>query len=161
LAGALAGVDGRALALDLAPACVSTVAADDRSAHAKCRQGCGILAAKMIGEVGDGVRRKIAGRVRVALGHRDDVFKRKMFGGIAFMLHGNMACGVLRDELMPRLGPEAAAKSLKLKHARPMDFTGRPMTGMLYVGADGIRTAKQLRSWLDKAETFADTLPPK
>ena len=104
---------------------------------------------------------KLAERVRVALGHRGDVFERKMFGGIAFMLHGNMACGVLKDELMLRLGPEAAAKSLKLKHARPMDFTGRPMTGMLYVGAEGIQTAKQLHRWLDKAEIFADTLPAK
>ena len=76
---------------------------------------------------------KLAERVRNALGHRDDVFERKMFGGLAFMLHGNMACGVMKNELMLRLGPEAAAKSLKLKHARAMDFTGRPMTGMLYV----------------------------
>jgi len=104
---------------------------------------------------------KLAERVRNALGHRDDVFERKMFGGLAFMLHGNMACGVMKNELMLRLGPEAAAKSLKLKHARAMDFTGRPMTGMLYVGADGIKTAKQLRTWLEKSETFADTLPAK
>lgn len=104
---------------------------------------------------------KLAERVRTALGHRDDVVEKKMFGGLAFMLHGNMACGVLRDELMLRLGPEAAAKGLKQKHARPMDFTGRPMTGMLYVGAGGIKTAKQLHAWLDKAQAFADTLPKK
>ena len=104
---------------------------------------------------------KLAVRVRTALGRRDDVTERKMFGGLAFMLHGNMACGIMKEDLMLRLGPEAAAKSLKQKHARPMDFTGRPMTGMLYVAKDGIRTAKQLRAWLDKAEAFADTLPPK
>ncbi len=104
---------------------------------------------------------KLAVRVRTAVGRRDDVTERKMFGGLAFMLHGNMACGIMKEDLMLRLGPEAAAKSLKQKHARPMDFTGRPMTGMLYVAKDGIRTAKQLRAWLDKAEAFADTLPPK
>lgn len=104
---------------------------------------------------------KLAERVRTALGHRDDVIEKKMFGGLAFMLRGNMTCGVMRDELMLRLGPEAAAKGLRQKHARPMDFTGRPMTGMLYVGADGIKTAKQLHAWLDKAQAFADTLPKK
>ena len=104
---------------------------------------------------------KLAARIRTALGHRDDVVERKMFGGIAFMLHGNMACGIVKSDLMLRLGPEAAAKALKQKHARPMDFTGRPMTGMLYVAAEGIRTARQLHAWLDKAEAFADTLPRK
>lgn len=104
---------------------------------------------------------KLAERVRTALGRRSDVTERKMFGGLAFMLHGNMACGIMKDDLMLRLGPEAAAKALKLKHARPMDFTGRPMTGMLYVAKEGVRTAKQLHAWLDKAEAFADTLPPK
>ena len=104
---------------------------------------------------------KLAARVHAMLGHRDDVVEKKMFGGIAFMLHGNMACGIVKQELMLRLGPEAASKALKQKHARPMDFTGRPMTGMIYVAAEGIKTAKQLRSWIDKAETFADTLPAK
>jgi len=104
---------------------------------------------------------KLAERIRTAFGHRDDVVEKKMFGGICFMLHGNMACGVVKDDLMLRLGPEAAAKGLKQKHARPMDFTGRPMTGMLYVGADGIKTARQLKAWLDKAAAFADTLPKK
>ncbi len=104
---------------------------------------------------------KLAERVRWALGRRSDVTERKMFGGLVFMLHGNMACGIMKDDLMLRLGPEAAAKALKQKHARPMDFTGRPMTGMLYVAKEGVRTAKQLHAWLDKAEAFADTLPPK
>jgi TfoX/Sxy family transcriptional regulator of competence genes len=104
---------------------------------------------------------KLAERVRTALGRRSDVTERKMFGGLAFMLHGNMACGIMKDDLMLRLGPEAAAKTVKQKHARPMDFTGRPMTGMLYVAKEGVRTAKQLHAWLDKAEAFADTLPPK
>lgn len=104
---------------------------------------------------------KLAERLRNALNHRDDVVEKKMFGGLAFMLHGNMACGIAKGELMLRLGPEAAAKALKQKHARPMDFTGRPMTGMLYVSADGIKTAKQLRAWTDKVEELADTLPPK
>ena len=104
---------------------------------------------------------KLAERVHTMLGHRDDVIEKKMFGGIAFMLHGNMACGIVKRELMLRLGPEAASKALKQKHARPMDFTGRPMTGMIYVATEGIKTAKQLRAWIDKAETFADTLPAK
>ena len=104
---------------------------------------------------------KLAERVRAMLGHRDDIVEKKMFGGIAFMLHGNMGCGIAKGALMLRLGPEAAAKALKQKHTRPMDFTGRAMTGMLYVDDGGVKTGKQLRAWIDKVEAFADTLPAK
>ena len=84
-----------------------------------------------------------------------------MFGGIAFLLRGNMLCGVVDRDLMVRVGPDAYAEALARPHAREMDFTGRPMRGLLYVDAAGVRTARQLRSWLDRGLAFAGSLPAK
>ncbi len=104
---------------------------------------------------------QLAERVRVALTHRQDLDERRMFGGIAFMLGGHMACGIVGSDLMLRLGPEAADAALAKPHVRPMDFTGRPMRGMVYVAADGVRTAPQLRRWVGAAAAYVDALPPK
>jgi TfoX/Sxy family transcriptional regulator of competence genes len=73
---------------------------------------------------------ELASRVREILAEIGDVAERKMFGGIAFMVSGHMCCGVINDDLVLRLGPEAAQKALKHPHVRPMDFTGRPMKDM-------------------------------
>lgn len=102
----------------------------------------------------------LAGRIRAALMHRNDVSERKMFGGLCFMVAGHMACGVLGDVMMLRLGPGAAA-ALKKPHARVMDFTGKPMPGMLYVDPPGLKTAAQLRGWTKAAEAFVDGLPAR
>ena len=83
-----------------------------------------------------------------------------MFGGLAFMVDGHMACGIAGDDLMLRLGPEGAEAALKRPHVRPMDFTGRPMTGMVFVAKSGLRGAS-LGRWVTAATTFARTLPPK
>ena len=83
---------------------------------------------------------KVAERVRVVLGKRRQVVERKMFGGLAFMVNGHMCCGVLKDELMLRVGPDRYETVLKRKHAREMDFTGRALRGMVYVHPDGFRT---------------------
>lgn len=104
---------------------------------------------------------KLAERVRTVLADRADLDERRMFGGLAFMLGGHMACGVLGDELMIRLGPDGAERALRAKHTRPMDFTGRPMKGMVYVSADGLRTRRQLERWVGAATEFVATLPPK
>ena len=103
---------------------------------------------------------KLADRIRDAVEVRSGVTERKMFGGLAFMLDGHMFCGVVGDELMLRLGQESAATALDRPHVRPMDFTGRPMTGMVFVGADGLR-GSALGRWVDAAAGFAATLPPK
>ena len=100
-------------------------------------------------------------RIRSELGQETGVKERKMFGGIAFMLRGNMWCGVLADELMLRVGPELHEKALARAHVRPMDFTGKPMRGFIYVSSRGFRTRKQLRSWLDLARGYVIGLPAK
>ena len=104
---------------------------------------------------------KLAERVRVALAERGDVSERKMFGGLCFLVGGNMACGIVKDELMVRVGSEGYDAALAAKHARPMDFTGRPMKGMIYVGADGLKTKAGLQKWVGKGAAFAGGLPPK
>jgi hypothetical protein len=83
-----------------------------------------------------------------------------MFGGLAFMVSGGMACGVVGDELMARVGPRRYEEALRRPHARPMDFTGRPLRGMVYVGADGIRTAAALKKWIREVVAFAEAPKP-
>ena len=104
---------------------------------------------------------KLAGRVRDVLGPRADVSERKMFGGLCILCSGNMACGIVDDTLMLRVGPDAYDGLLAKRHAREMTFTGRPMRGMLYVDPAGIRTARQLKTWVSRGMAFAESLPPK
>ena len=84
-----------------------------------------------------------------------------MFGGIAFLLDGHMCCGVLGSDLMLRLGEREAATALAEPHARAMDFTGRPMRSMVYVGARGIESEEDLNRWVLRAVAHVKTLPPK
>ena len=86
--------------------------------------------------------------------------ERKMFGGLAFLIGGNMACGIVRDELMVRTGPAAYAAALARPHARPMEFTGRPMRGMVFVGVEGLKDAP-LREWVALGAEYACSLPAK
>ncbi len=104
---------------------------------------------------------KLAGRVRAILDGHPGLSERKMFGGMAFMLNGNMCCGVINDDLMVRVGPEAYEASLERAHGREMDFTGRPMRGMLYVSAAGLRSRKALARWVERGVEFAESLPKK
>ena len=104
---------------------------------------------------------RLAERVRGVLAGRPRLSERKMFGGLAFLLGGNMACGVVKNELMLRVGAERYAETLALAHVRPMDFTGKPMKGMVYVGVAGLRTDAELRGWVERAIAYAASLPPK
>ena len=104
---------------------------------------------------------KLAGRVRALLSDRPGYSERKMFGGLCFMIGGNMACGIVKDELMLRLAPDSYAEALSRPQARPMDFTGRPMKGMLYVGPAAIEDDAALADWVKRAAGFAAALPPK
>ena len=103
----------------------------------------------------------VAARVRKALARQKGRTERKMFGGLMFLVDGHMCCGVLRDELVLRLGPQGAADALKEPHTRPMDFTGRPSTGMVYVEPAGFASDAALRSWVRAAVRFVKSLPPK
>jgi TfoX/Sxy family transcriptional regulator of competence genes len=103
----------------------------------------------------------LAERIRLALADVPDLHERLMFGGIAFMVSGHMACGVVGDELMLRLGPQRAGRALDQPHVRPMDFTGRPMRSMVFVGPEALRDDGDLARWLRAATAFVATLPPK
>ena len=87
--------------------------------------------------------------------------EKKMFGGIGFLIHGNMACGVQKDALMVRVDPAKHASLLKKAGARPFDITGKPMKGWLLVDQAGFKTAKQLSAWVKEGVQFALSLPPK
>src|SRR4026209_231485 len=93
----------------------------------------------------------LAQRVREALGKRKGISERKMFGGLAFLLNGNMCCGVMGDLLMLRLGESGATEALAEPHVRPMDFTGRPMKNMVYVDPPGLASEEALRKWVRQA----------
>lgn len=103
----------------------------------------------------------LAARVRGSFGDAFDITERKMFGGIAFMLNGNMCCGVVNDDLMVRVGPEGFDEVMERPHVRPMDFTGRPMTGFIFVDTGGTSATDDLEFWVQKGVSFAETLPPK
>ncbi|MGQ0766140.1 MAG: TfoX/Sxy family protein [Gemmatimonadota bacterium] len=100
----------------------------------------------------------LAERVRRAVSTKRGVTEKKMFGGVAFLLKGRMFCGIAADDLMVRVGPDAYAKALSAPHARPMDFTGRPLTGYVFVDPRGVRTDAALRSWVELAVKFASNL---
>lgn len=103
----------------------------------------------------------LADRIREVLAPVADVSERTMFGGLAFLIAGNMACGIVGQDLMLRLGEERADAALDEPHVRPMDFTGRPMKSMVYVAAAGIATRDSLEIWVGRGVEFAAGLPPK
>ena len=103
---------------------------------------------------------KLAERIRSQLDGIPFV-ERKMFGGVGFLLSGNMACGVNKNDLIVRVNPEKHSALLKKPHAKPFDMTGRPMKGWLVVEADGCKTDRQLSTWVKEGVEFALTLPVK
>jgi hypothetical protein len=103
----------------------------------------------------------LAIRVRELVAGRKGVTEKAMFGGLAFLLDGKMFCGVLGDELLARIGPDAHDAAMKRPHVGIMDFTGRPMRGYVFVGAEGITTAARLDGWVKECEAHVATLPDK
>lgn len=103
----------------------------------------------------------LGGRVRTALAGRDDVAEKRMFGGLAFMVAGNMCMGIIGEDLMVRVGPETYPDALSQPHVRPMDFTGRPMNGYVYVSPEGVESDAMLTAWVDRAVAYATLLPTK
>ena len=104
---------------------------------------------------------KLTERVRLALAPRRNVVEMKMFGGVCFTVDGHMACGIVKDLLMVRLSAQAAAAALTEEHVRPMDFTGKPLKGFLYVEPAGIATAARLKHWVQRAAAHAESLPAR
>ncbi len=103
----------------------------------------------------------LADRARGVLAPREGVSERKMFGGLCLMVGGNMACGVLGDELMVRLDPADAERAVEEPGVRVMDFTGRPIKGMIYVGSERLTSDEGLAEWVEAGADHAASLPPK
>src|SRR5215217_7355770 len=103
----------------------------------------------------------LADRIRDVLAPRPELSERKMFGGIAFMLAGNMAVGIVGEDLMVRLDVADAERALAEPHTRPMDFTGKPMKNMVYVGPQGTERDEDLAAWVEAGADYASSLPPK
>lgn len=103
----------------------------------------------------------LAARIRDALADRRDIAEKKMFGGLAFLINGKMFCGITGADLMVRVGSEAHQAALARPHVRLMDFTGRPMTGYVYVAKQGTATTRALLSWVTKGLAFTSALTSK
>jgi hypothetical protein len=104
---------------------------------------------------------ELAQRIRGVIDARPGVSERKMFGGVAWMVNGNMACGVIGEALMIRLDREDAEAAQAEEHVGPMEFTGRPMRGFVTVAAEGIEADADLGRWVDAGADFAESLAPK
>lgn len=103
----------------------------------------------------------LAQRVRELLEESPGYAEKKMFGGIGFLLYGNMACGVLQDDLIARIGPKAYPSALRQKHVRQFDITGRAMQGWVMISSAGCESDAELAAWVGKGADFARSLPPK
>jgi TfoX/Sxy family transcriptional regulator of competence genes len=104
---------------------------------------------------------ELADRVRAELGPIDGVVELRMFGGWGVTIHGNMAVGVMDRDLIVRVGPQGFDDALGRPGARPFDFTGRPMTGWVFVDHGAIAKSRALASWVAKGVSYAQGLPPK
>ena len=103
----------------------------------------------------------LAQRMREALFDVPNLVEKKMFGGIGFMVRGNMACGVNKDDLIIRVGPDRYQEALDHPHTKVFDMTGRPMTGWIVVLSDGYTSDAELKDWVQQGVDFALSLPPK
>ena len=105
---------------------------------------------------------EFAHRIRAELADVDAITEKAMFGGLGFLLHGNMAVGIMSTgDLMVRVGAEGADDALARPQTRPFEMRGRSMTGWVIVAADAVRTKRQLAPWVRRGTAFAASLPPK
>ena len=104
--------------------------------------------------------KELAKRISATFGNIP-IIEKKMFGGVGYLLHGNMACGVLDDALIVRIGLEDYEAALKRPHTRVFDTTGRVMRGWVMVGPEGTSSDDNLYTWVEQGIKFALTLPPK
>jgi TfoX/Sxy family transcriptional regulator of competence genes len=100
-------------------------------------------------------------RILQLLSDQEGLVEKKMFGGVGFMLHGNMACGMHKDLLIVRVGPEGHEAAMAKPHTSPFDITGRAMRGWVMVSAEGCAQDEDLAAWVKEGVDFARTLPSK
>ena len=103
----------------------------------------------------------LSARIRTILRSIPHLEEKKMFGGVGFLVNGNLACGVHKDDMIVRVGPEKYDAALARPHAHIFDFTGRPMAGWIMVDAQGCAREADLKSWVKQGLAFAHTLPAK
>jgi TfoX/Sxy family transcriptional regulator of competence genes len=103
----------------------------------------------------------LAERLREIYSQVDGVTEKRMFGGLAFMVRGHMSCGIVKETLMVRIGPDLYEEALSRPHAREMDFTGKAMKGFVYVSPEGFESDDDLNDWVQLSYEFVSTLPPK
>ena len=103
----------------------------------------------------------LAERIRPLLAGREDYSERRMFGGVCFMIGGNMCVGTWRDALIARIDRAERDSALAEPHTRPADMNGRVMKGWVMVEPAGVRSDRDLGSWVDRAAAYAATLPAK
>ena len=103
----------------------------------------------------------LAERIRQRLARRKNVEEKKMFGGVGFLLHGNMLVGVWKDSLVVRLGEKEGEEALKEPHVKEFDITGRPMKGWVLVEPQGVEDDDQMSAWIQRAVKFVGALPAK
>jgi hypothetical protein len=108
-----------------------------------------------------GYDKGLADRVRELLNGKPGFSEKNMFGGVCFLLRGNMVCGVLNDDLIVRVGPEKYNEALEMRYTRQFDITGRPMKGWVIVSAGGHKKKRDLVAWVERGSAFALTLPAK
>src|SRR5262249_48945078 len=103
----------------------------------------------------------LAARIRQRLARRKNVEEKKMFGGVGFLLHGNMLVGVWKDSLIVRLGPDEGDEALKEPHVSEFNITGRAMKGWVLVAPEGVEADDELSGWVQRAVKFVGALPAK
>ena len=103
----------------------------------------------------------LAGGIRDVLAHKLDIKEKKMFGGLGFLLNGNMLVGVWKDSLIVRVGTDAYEDALREPHVKDFDITGKPMKGWIMVESEGVEMEDQLRNWIERATMFVKTLPER
>ena len=103
----------------------------------------------------------LAQRMRETLAGTSGLEEKKMFGGVRFMIQGNMACGVNGDDMIVRIGPERYEEALAQPSTKPFDMTGRPMSGWVVVAAEGVANDTDLKRWIVSGVNFARKLPAK
>ena len=104
---------------------------------------------------------ELADRVRDVLDEETPTSERKMFGALVFMVEGNMCCGVTRENLLLRLGPEGTEAAIAKPHVQPMTMRDKTMKGFVFVEPQGLSEDAELAEWIAQALDFVRTLPPK
>jgi hypothetical protein len=103
----------------------------------------------------------LAARIRERLARQSGIDEKRMFGGVGFLLNGNLLVGVWKDSLVVRLGPEQGGRALLEPHVGVFDITGRPMKGWVLVAPEGVEEDAQLAGWIERAAAFVGALPAK